>query len=94
MQAIAEAGLGASDQILGPSGFLVPDISSTPHLMRAGYPLDALGSVSPTSYRGRVRPKEEVRDQFRPAFMAEVEKAHSEYFADLPPLKCTLQIPY
>jgi hypothetical protein len=28
------------------------------HLMRAGYPLDALGSVSPTSYRGRVRPKE------------------------------------
>jgi hypothetical protein len=25
---------------------------------RAGYPLDALGSVSPTSYRGRVRPKE------------------------------------
>ena len=23
--------------------FLVPDISSAPHLMRAGYPLDALG---------------------------------------------------
>jgi hypothetical protein len=32
-------------------------------------------------------PRLDVPDQFRPAFMAEVEKAHSEYFADLPPLK-------
>jgi len=28
-----------------------------------------------------------VPDQFSPAFMAEVEKVHPEYFADLPPLK-------
>jgi len=28
-----------------------------------------------------------VPDQFRPSFMAEVEKTHPEYFADLPPLK-------
>ena len=32
-------------------------------------------------------PRLDVPDQFRPSFMAEVEKAHPEYFADLPPLK-------
>jgi ABC-type nitrate/sulfonate/bicarbonate transport system substrate-binding protein len=32
-------------------------------------------------------PRLDVPDQFRPAFMTEVEKAHPEYFADLPPLK-------
>jgi len=31
-------------------------------------------------------PRLDVPDQFRPAFIAEVEKAHPEYFADLPPL--------
>jgi hypothetical protein len=43
---------------LAPSGFLVPDISGASHLIRAGYPLDALGSVSPPAFGGRVRPKE------------------------------------
>jgi sulfonate transport system substrate-binding protein len=28
-----------------------------------------------------------IPDQFRPSFMAEVEKAYPEYFADLPPLR-------
>jgi len=32
-------------------------------------------------------PRLDVPDQFRPSFMAEVEKVHPEYFADLPPLK-------
>jgi ABC-type nitrate/sulfonate/bicarbonate transport system substrate-binding protein len=32
-------------------------------------------------------PRLDVPDQFRPLFMTEVEKAHPEYFADLPPLK-------
>jgi ABC-type nitrate/sulfonate/bicarbonate transport system substrate-binding protein len=32
-------------------------------------------------------PRLDVPDQFRASFMAEVEKAHPEYFADLPPLK-------
>ena len=32
-------------------------------------------------------PRLNVPDQFRPSFMAEVEKAHPEYFRDLPPLK-------
>lgn len=32
-------------------------------------------------------PRLNVPDQFSPAFMAEVEKVHPEYFADLPPLK-------
>ena len=32
-------------------------------------------------------PRLDVPDQFRPSFMAEVEKDHPEYFADLPPLK-------
>ena len=32
-------------------------------------------------------PRLDVPDQFRPSFMTEVEKAHPEYFADLPPLK-------
>jgi sulfonate transport system substrate-binding protein len=32
-------------------------------------------------------PRLNVPDQFSPAFMAEVEKVHQEYFADLPPLK-------
>src|SRR5258708_5585772 len=31
-------------------------------------------------------PRLDVPDQFRPSFMAEVEKAHPEYFTDLPPL--------
>ena len=32
-------------------------------------------------------PRLDVPSLFRPAFMAEVEKEHPEYFADLPPLK-------
>jgi NitT/TauT family transport system substrate-binding protein/sulfonate transport system substrate-binding protein len=32
-------------------------------------------------------PRLNVPDQFRPSFMSEVEKAHPEYFRDLPPLK-------
>ncbi len=32
-------------------------------------------------------PRLNVPDQFRPSFMAEVEKTHPEYFKDLPPLK-------
>jgi hypothetical protein len=32
-------------------------------------------------------PRLNVPDQVSPAFMAEVEKVHPEYFADLPPLK-------
>jgi ABC-type nitrate/sulfonate/bicarbonate transport system substrate-binding protein len=32
-------------------------------------------------------PRLDVPDQFRPTFMAEVEKDHPDYFADLPPLK-------
>jgi hypothetical protein len=44
---------------LAHSGFLVPDISGASHLIRAGYPLDALGSVSPPAFGGgKVRPKE------------------------------------
>src|SRR5262249_46067464 len=31
-------------------------------------------------------PRLDVPDQFRPSFMAEVEKVYPEYFADLPPL--------
>jgi ABC-type nitrate/sulfonate/bicarbonate transport system substrate-binding protein len=31
-------------------------------------------------------PRLDVPGQFRPSFMAEVEKAHPDYFADLPPL--------
>jgi hypothetical protein len=31
-------------------------------------------------------PRLDVPDQFRPSLMAEVEKAHPEYFGDLPPL--------
>jgi len=49
--------LDASGQILEPSGFLLLDISGTPNLMRAGYPLDRVpggwtGSHPRTS-RGR-----------------------------------------
>src|SRR6516162_4381783 len=51
--------LDASGQILEPSGFLLLDISGTPNLMRAGYPLDRVpggwtGSHPRTS-RGRAR---------------------------------------